>query len=172
MKIKPIRTEVDYQMALKAIAPYFDKEPTPNSIEADNFEMLLMVIEAYETKIYAIEAPDPVEAIKFRMEQAGLTPKDLRPMIGETNRVYEILNYTRPLTLTMIRRLNASLGIPADALIGESKLCHDHTNKSVTAVKSKLIKSTKFSNASKQKTIKSTKRIASKTSARKVVMER
>ena len=131
-----------------------------------------MVIEAYETKIYAIEAPDPVEAIKFRMEQAGLTPKDLRPMIGETNRVYEILNYTRPLTLPMIRRLNASLGIPADALIGESKLCHDHTNKSVTAVKSKLIKSTKFSNASKQKTIKSTKRIASKTSARKVVMER
>ena len=69
MKIKPIRTEVDYQMALKAIAPYFDQEPKPDSIEADNFEMLLMVIEAYETKIHAIDAPDPVEAINFRLER-------------------------------------------------------------------------------------------------------
>ena len=170
MKIKPIRTEVDYQMALKAIAPYFDQEPKPDSIEADNFEMLLMVIEAYETKIHAIDAPDPVEAIKFRMEQAGLTPKDLRPMIGETNRVYEILNYTRPLTLPMIRRLNASLGIPADALIGESKICRNKHHKSATAAKS--IKSTKFSNVGKQKVTKSTKRIASKTSARKVVVAR
>jgi plasmid maintenance system antidote protein VapI len=132
--------------------------------------MLLMVIEAYETKIHAIDAPDPVEAIKFRMEQAGLTPKDLRPMIGETNRVYEILNYTRPLTLPMIRRLNASLGIPADALIGESKLCRNKHHKSATAAKS--IKSTKFSNVGKQKVTKSTKRIASKTSARKVVVAR
>ena len=166
MKIKPIRTEVDYQIALKAIAPYFDKEPKPDSIEADDFEMLLMVIEAYETKIHAIDAPDPVEAIKFRMEQAGLTPKDLRPMIGETNRVYEILNYTRPLTLPMIRRLNASLGIPADALIGESKLCRNKSQKSITAAKSKLIKNTKISNAGKQKVMKSTKRISSKASAR------
>lgn len=166
MKIKPIRTEVDYQIALKAIAPYFDLEPEPDSIEADNFEILLMVIEAYEKKISAIDAPDPVEAIKVRTEQTGLTPKDLRPMIGETNRVYEILNYTRPLTLPMIRRLNASLGIPADALIGESKLCRNKSQKSITAAKSKLIKNTKISNAGKQKVMKSTKRITSKASAR------
>ena len=166
MKIKPIRTEVDYQIALKAIAPYFDLEPEPDSIEADNFEILLMVIEAYEKKISAIDAPDPVEVIKVRMEQTGLTPKDLRPMIGETNRVYEILNYTRPLTLPMIRRLNASLGIPADALIGESKLCRNKSQKSITAAKSKLIKNTKISNAGKQKAMKSTERITSKASAR------
>jgi plasmid maintenance system antidote protein VapI len=99
-------------------------------------------------------------------KQAGLTPKDLRPMIGETNRVYEILNYTRPLTLPMIRRLNASLGIPADALIGESKLCRNKSQKSTTAAESKLIKNTKISNAGKQKVMKSTKRIMSKASAR------
>ena len=166
MKIKQIRTEVDYQIALKAIAPYFDLEPEPDSIEADNFEIVLMVIEAYEKKISAIDSPDPVEAIKVRMEQTGLTPKDLRPMIGDTNRVYEILNYTRPLTLPMIRRLNASLGIPADALIGESKLCRNKSQKSITAAKSKLIKNTKISNAGKQKVMKSTKRITSKASAR------
>ena len=99
MDIRPIRNEVDYQIALKAVAPYFDQEPEAGSMAADHFELLLMVIETYETKIHAIDAPDPVEAIKFRMEQAGLTPKDLQPMIGQTNRVYEVLNYTRPLTL-------------------------------------------------------------------------
>ncbi len=79
--------------------------------------MLLMVLEAYEVKHYAIDAQDPVEAIKFRMEQAGLTPKDLPPKIGQINRVYEMLNYIRPLTLPMIRRLNIALGILADTLI-------------------------------------------------------
>lgn len=170
MKIRPIRTEADYQAALKAVAPYFDQEPEPGSIGADSFELLLMVIDAYEAKYHAINAPDPIEAIKFRMEQAGLTPKDLRPMIGETNRVYEILNYTRPLTLPMIRRLNASLGIPADALIGESKLCRGKANKGVTAENSKLIKHTKTANASKLKATKITKRVVSKSSARKVVL--
>lgn len=172
MDIRPIRTEFDYQRALEAVAPFFDQEPEPGSIGADSFELLLMVIEAYEARHYGINAPDPIEAIKFRMEQAGLTPKDLRPMIGETNRVYEILNYTRPLTLPMIRRLNASLGIPADALIGESKLCRGEANKSVAVANSKLIKQTKIASASKLKATKSKKRIASKTTARKVVLAR
>jgi len=172
MEIRPIRTELDYQSALKAVAPYFDLEPEPGSIEADRFELLLMVIEAYEARHHAINAPDPIEAIKFRMEQAGLTPKDLRPMIGETNRVYEILNYTRPLTLPMIRRLNASLGIPADALIGEPKLCRGKANKGITAANAKLTKHTKIADASKLKATKSTKQVASKTSARKAALSR
>ena len=118
MKIRPIRTEADYQAALKAVAPYFDQEPEPGSIGADSFELLLMVIEAYEAKYHAINAPDPIEAIKFRMEQQGLTPKDLAPMIGRPNRVYEVLSRRRPLTLAMIRKLHAQLGIPAESLIG------------------------------------------------------
>ena len=165
MNIKPIRTKLDYQIALKAVAPYFDQEPEPGSIEADSFELLLMVIEAYEAQHHAISSPDPIEAIKFRMEQAGLTPKDLRPMIGETNRVYEILNYTRPLTLPMIQRLNSSLGIPADALIGESKLCRAKASKGVSAAKSTLNKHKKIVNSRKLKVTKSIKRIANKDTA-------
>jgi HTH-type transcriptional regulator / antitoxin HigA len=86
--------------------------------DADQFEMLLMLIEVYEAKHHAIPPPNPIEAIKFRMEQAGLTPKDLEPMIGRTNRVYEILAGRRPLTLAMIRKLHKGLGIPAESLIG------------------------------------------------------
>ena len=122
MEIRPLHTEADYEAALEAIAPFFDNEPEPGSLEGDRFELLLMVIQAYEAKHHPIDPPDPVEAIKFRMEQGGLEPKDLKPMIGQMNRVYEVLNYTRPLTLPMIRRLNATLRIPAEALIGEPKL--------------------------------------------------
>ena len=82
--------------------------------------MLLMLIEAYEAKHYLIAPPDPIEAIKFRMEQAGLTPKDLQPMIGGLNRVYEILNRKRPLTLKMIWKLHSMLGIPAQSLIQQA----------------------------------------------------
>ena len=91
-----------------------DEDP----VARDDFEILLILIENYEAKHYAITPPDPIEAIKFRMEQAGLTPKDLEPMIGRSNRVYEILAGHRPLTLTMIRKLHAGLGIPAESLIG------------------------------------------------------
>jgi HTH-type transcriptional regulator / antitoxin HigA len=120
MEIRPIRIEADYEAALREVSPYFDKEPTPGTPEGDRFEILLTLINAYEEKHHAIAPPDPIEAIKFRMEQAGLTPKDLEPMIGRTNRVYEILNGTRPLTLPMIRRLHSQLGIPAESLIGVS----------------------------------------------------
>jgi HTH-type transcriptional regulator/antitoxin HigA len=120
MEIKPIRTEQDYETALAAVSPFFDAEPEPGSIEADRFEIMVMLIEAYEAKHYRIDPPDPIEAIKFRMEQAGLGVKDLEPMIGRSNRVYEVLSKRRQLTLPMIRRLHRGLGIPAESLIGDS----------------------------------------------------
>jgi HTH-type transcriptional regulator/antitoxin HigA len=122
MQLKPIRSEADYQAALQAVAPYFEHEPQAGSDEADQFEVLLLLIEHYEASHYPIAPPDPVEAIRFRMEQAGLTPKDLEPMIGRLNRVYEVLTRKRPLTLPMIRRLHAGLGIPAESLIGETSM--------------------------------------------------
>jgi HTH-type transcriptional regulator/antitoxin HigA len=122
MQLKPIRSEADYQAALQAVAPYFEHEPQAGSDEADQFEVLLLLIEHYEASHYPIAPPDPVEAIRFRMEQAGLTPKDLEPMIGRLNRVYEVLTRKRPLTLPMIRRLHAGLGIPAESLIGEASM--------------------------------------------------
>ena len=115
--LKPIRNKVEYKAALSEASNFFDNEPKRGSKEADRFEILLMLIEAYEAKHYQILPPDPVEAIKFRMEQAGLKPKDLQPMIGGLNRVYEILNHKRPLTLRMIWRLHSMLGIPAESLI-------------------------------------------------------
>lgn len=122
MELKPIRTEQDYSAALSEVSAFFDKEPEPGTPAGDRFEILMMLIENYEQKHHAIEAPDPIEAIKFRMEQSGLTPKDLTPMIGKLNRVYEILNYKRPLTLAMIRRLHVDLRIPADSLINQKAL--------------------------------------------------
>ncbi len=118
MDIKPIKTEADYDDALRIVSPYFDQEPPAGTLEADHFEIMVTLIEAYEAKHHPIAAPDPIEAIKFRMEQAGLTPKDLEPMIGRSNRVYEILARRRPLTLAMIRKLHTGLGIPAESLIG------------------------------------------------------
>jgi HTH-type transcriptional regulator/antitoxin HigA len=117
MEIRPIRTEEDYKQSLREISAYFDDEPQPGSPDGDRFEILLTLVAAYESKHYPIELPDPVEAIKFRMEQAGLTAKDLVPAIGRLNRVYEILNRKRPLTLKMIWNLHEKLGIPAESLI-------------------------------------------------------
>jgi HTH-type transcriptional regulator/antitoxin HigA len=115
--LKPIRNKIEYKTALAEASNFFDDAPKLGSKEADRFEILLMLIEAYEAKHFQIFPPDPVEAIKFRMEQAGLTPKDLQPMIGGLNRVYEILNHKRPLTLRMIWKLHSMLGIPAESLI-------------------------------------------------------
>ena len=119
MDIKPIRTQEDYENALRQVTPFFDREPEVGSVDADQFEVLLMLIESYESKHHSISSPDPIEAIKFRMEQAGLSIKDLEPMIGRSNRVYEILTGKRQLTLPMIRKLHKGLGIPAESLIGE-----------------------------------------------------
>lgn len=100
--------------------PFFDHEPEPGTAEADRFDILITLIHAYEAQHFPMDLPDPIEAIKFRIEQSGLAIKDLEPMIGRSNRVYEVLNRKRPLTLSMIRRLHRGLGIPAEVLVAES----------------------------------------------------
>ena len=116
MDIKPIKTKADYRAVLKEIDTLMTaKLHTP---EGERLDVLVTLVEAYEAKHYPIDLPDPVEAIKFAMDQRGLTVKDLVPMIGGTNRVYEVLNHKRPLTLQMIRRLHKGLGISAECLIG------------------------------------------------------
>jgi HTH-type transcriptional regulator/antitoxin HigA len=120
--LKPIRTQADYRAALKVAEAFFDapEEPDPKSREGAYFDALLTLIEAYERKRYPIEPPDPIDAIAFRMEQAGLSVADLVPYIGPRHRVYEVLNGKRPLTLNMIRRL-VTLGIPAASLVGRAQ---------------------------------------------------
>jgi len=117
MEIKPIRTKKDYRAALKEIETLMSARA--DTREGERLDVLVTLVEAYERKHYRFDLPDPVEAIKFRMEQSGLGPKDLVPMIGQINRVYEVLNRKRPLTLQMIRRLHRDLGIPAESLIKE-----------------------------------------------------
>lgn len=117
MEIRPIHTDDDYKAVLSEVSAYFDSEPEPDSPSGDRFEVLLTLVEAYETKHFPIDLPDAIEAIKFRMEQSGLTPKDLVPMIGRLNRVHEVLNRKRSLTLPMIWKLHTELGIPAESLI-------------------------------------------------------
>ncbi len=115
--IRPIRTDADYRAALALVAPYFDNEPEIDSDAGAHFEAMLTLIEAYEAKHYPISPLDPIEAILYRMEQQGLKPKDLEPMIGQMNRVYEVLNGKRKLTMAMVWRLHIGLGIPAESLI-------------------------------------------------------
>ena len=115
MEIKPIRTKTDYRAALKKIEALMSARA--GSPEGERLDVMVTLVEAYERKHFPLDLPDPVEAIKFRMEQMALAPKDLVPMIGQINRVYEILNRKRPLTLQMIRRLHRELGIPAESLI-------------------------------------------------------
>ena len=122
MEIRPIHTAADYRAALREVSVYFDNEPEPGTPDGDRFDVLLTLVDAYEAKQFPIDLPDPVEAIKFRMEQAGLTPKDLVTAIGRLNRVYEILARKRPLTLNMIWRLHERFGIPAESLIRPPKL--------------------------------------------------
>lgn len=117
MDIRPIHDNENYRATMREISAFFNDEPEPGTPQGDRFEILLTLAEDYESKHFPVDLPDPIEAIKFRMEQAGLTPKDLQPMIGGLNRVYEILNRKRPLTLPMIRKLHNGLGIPAEALI-------------------------------------------------------
>lgn len=115
MEIKPIKTAADHAAALQEIDGLMSAElGTP---EGDRLDVLATLVEAYEAKHFPMELANPIDAIKFTMEQKGLTPKDLQPMIGRLNRVYEILRGTRPLTLAMIWRLHEGLGIPAECLI-------------------------------------------------------
>ncbi len=120
MNIKPIKTNADYQAALKEIETLMMAEV--DTTEGEKLDVMVTLIEAYEAKHYPLDLPDPVEAIKFEMERKGLTVKDLEPMIGKSNRVYEILNRKRTLTLKMIWRLHNGLGIPAESLIKQPTL--------------------------------------------------
>ena len=117
MDIKPIHTDLDDKSTLKEISTLVDLDPHIGTPEGDRLDILTILVQSYEAKHYPIAPPDPIEAIKFRMEQGGLSIKDLEPMIGKSNRVYEVLNRRRRLTLPMIRRLHKGLGIPADVLI-------------------------------------------------------
>ena len=120
MDIRPIRTDADYKSTLKEVSRLMQSDPELGTPEGDRLDVLTTLVQAYEAKHFPIDLPDPVEAIKFRMEQGGLTAKDLEPMIGRRNRVYEVLNRKRPLTLPMIRKLHQQLGIPAESLIRAS----------------------------------------------------
>jgi HTH-type transcriptional regulator / antitoxin HigA len=120
LEIKPIRTEQEHRAALRRLEEVWEAEPgTPESDELDVHSVL---IEAYEDEHYPIDPPDPIKAIKFRMEQMGLTQRDLEPYIGSGDRVSEILTRKRKLNLEMIRNLNEKLGIPAEVLIARYPL--------------------------------------------------
>ena len=118
MEIKPIRTEEDYRATLEEIESLMTAEA--GTREGERLDVLVTLVEAYERKNFPLDLPDPVEAIKFAMDQRGLTVKDLEPMIGRSNRVYEVLSHKRPLTLKMIWKLHKGLGIPAESLIKQS----------------------------------------------------
>jgi HTH-type transcriptional regulator / antitoxin HigA len=115
MTIKPIKTKKDYQAALDRLEIIFDAKPgTP---EGDELEVLGILIDKYEQEHYPIDYPDPIEAIKFRMEQMGYSQSDLAKVVGLKSRASEILNKKRKLTLEMVRQLHQALGIPTDVLI-------------------------------------------------------
>lgn len=119
MEIRPIKTEADYRAPLQEIETLMLAEM--DSPEGDRLDVLVTLVEAYERKHYPIEFPNPVEAIKFRMDQQGLTVDDLVPAIGRKNRVYEVLAGKRPLTLRMIENLHETFSIPAESLLKHSR---------------------------------------------------
>lgn len=120
IKIKVIKTEKDYEEALKLVETLMSHDPDPDSEEGEQLNLLSALIEDYETRVFPETLPDPVDAIKFRMEQGGLKPADLVPYIGSRSRVSEILSGKRQLTLEMVRALEVGLGIPAKVLIKKS----------------------------------------------------
>lgn len=117
MKIRPIKNETDYQAALERLEVIFDA--SKGSTEGDELEILSILIDNYEKQYFPIHLPDPIEAIKFRMEQMDMQQKDLAIAIGYTSRVSEILNRKRKLTLGMVRKLSETLHIPSEVLIQE-----------------------------------------------------
>ncbi len=115
--LKLIKTDFDYELVLKEIRELIQKDPPPETEEAERLEILGLLISQYEQTHFPVGKPDPIEAIKFRMEQQGLTRADLVRFIGNSDKVTEVLNRKRPLSLKMIRAIHAGLGIPADILI-------------------------------------------------------
>jgi len=122
MNIRPIKTEADYRTTLREVEMLMSA--TPGTPAGDRLDVLVTLVEAYERRHFPMDLPDAVEAIKFRMEQEGLTVEDLVPAIGRKNRVYEVLARKRPLTLRMIKTLNADFHIPAESLLKQSDARH------------------------------------------------
>lgn len=115
MKIAPIKSELDYDAALAEIDRLMDAEP--NTSRGDRLDVLVTLVEAYEAKRWVIDPPDPIDAIKLRMEQRGLTRRDLQRILGSRGRVSEILNRRRALSVEMMRRLHQELAIPAESFL-------------------------------------------------------
>lgn len=124
-KIKVIKTEQDYQDALKLVEKLMSCDPDPDSVEGEQLSLLSTLIQDYEARVFPTMLPNPIEAIKFRMEQAGLKPADLTPYIGSRSRVSEILSGKRQLTIDMVRSLSQGLGIPAEVLIKKPDMQED-----------------------------------------------
>ena len=118
-EIKPIRTEADHRAAMAEVERLWGAKM--GSRDGDRLDVLATLIDAYESQYVPMDPPDPIEAIRFRMEQQGLTRKDLEPMLGTRIRVSEVLNRKRSLSIRMIRRLHDDLGIAADVLIRASR---------------------------------------------------
>ena len=116
-EVKPIRSEADYEAAMEQLAKLWGAAGgTP---DGDRLDVLATLIDAYEARHHAMDPPDPIEAIQFRMEQEGLTPRDLEPFIGASGRVSEVLSRKRPLSLRMVKRLHDGLKIPYESLLTE-----------------------------------------------------
>jgi HTH-type transcriptional regulator/antitoxin HigA len=130
MEISPIKTESDYAVAMSRIEAVWGAAPgTP---EGDELEVLVTLVEAYERRHYPIDLPDPVEAIKFRLEQDGKDYRALIGVIGQRTRVYEVMRRARPLSLNMIRRLHSQLEIPAEVLIQPTRKPARRTSRSMS----------------------------------------
>ena len=115
--IRPLRTDDDLVWAVSEIEQYFINEPEPGSADADRFDVLAALIEAYEDRHHAIEAPEPVDYLKAHMQMTGRTQSDLAALVGSAPRASEILNKRRALTVGMIHRISRDWNIPADALV-------------------------------------------------------
>ncbi|MBS1545746.1 MAG: transcriptional regulator [Bacteroidetes bacterium] len=122
MKVKPIRTKKEHKEALLRVQELFDLDPKEDTAQSDELELLAMVVEEYEDLHHPVPPPDPIEAIKFRMDQMGLTDKDLDKLLGSRQRRSEIFAGKRKLSLSMIRTLHKQLHIPAETLIREYKV--------------------------------------------------
>ena len=135
LAIKPVRTEADYERALKDIETLMDARPgTP---KGDELDVLATLVEAYEAEHHPIESPDPIALIEFAMEQRGADRADLEPIIGSRGRVSEVLNRKRPLTIAMIRNLKEEWGLPADVLVQPYPLRRSSVRKVVKRKSSK-----------------------------------
>ncbi|MCU0797675.1 MAG: hypothetical protein MUF31_17270 [Akkermansiaceae bacterium] len=146
MRPKIIRSEEAYEEALSLVANLMDAKP--GSRQEEDLELWSLLIENYEKEHHPIEDPDPIEAIRFRMDQLGLHRKDLEPYIGQKSKVSEVLNRKRPLSLQMIRALHSSLGIPAAVLVREITLAAGKkSNSSKAAIKPKRVSKPKAASA-------------------------